>query len=114
MTFDEFKEITDLFIKTSKRQSEAYRLGIDLIEFTDDYQKLSNNLLSIILTKDGLDWFSWFMYEKDFIKGEGGRPDMNAYHLDKETGKQFEIIRNLEELYNYLVENDYIKCKIQQ
>jgi hypothetical protein len=114
MTFDEFKEITNLFIKISKRQSDAYQLGIDLIEFTDDYQKLFNNLLSIILTKDGIDWFDWFMYEKDFIKGKGGRPDMNAYDLDKETGKHFEIIRNLEELYNYLIENDYIKCKIPQ
>jgi hypothetical protein len=38
---------------------------------------------------------------------------MKAYSTDPETGEETEIVKTLEELYKYLVLNNYIKCKTE-
>ena len=113
MTYPEFKEIVDLLIRRSNKITKTLELGIDLLEFTEDTSQVITKLLSVILTSVGLDWFEWFMYEKGYIEDGVGRKDMNAYSTDPETGERTEIVTTLEELYEYLLENNYIKCKTE-
>lgn len=113
MTYPEFKEIVDLLIINSQKIRKSYDIGIDLIEFTDTHSTLTSKLLSAIFTPEGLDWFSWFMYEKDYIEDGIGRSDISAYDTNPHTGESFEILRTVEELYEYLLQNNYIKCKTE-
>lgn len=113
MTYPEFKEIVDLFIINSQKIRKSYDIGIDLIEFTDTHSTLTTKLLSAIFTTEGLNWFEWFMYEKNYIEDGVGRADINAYSTDIVTGERTEIVTTLDELYEYLLENNYIKCKTE-
>lgn len=114
MTFKEFKKIIDTIVSISKKNREAYSLGIDLAEFTEDTYSVITQMFLIILTPEGHDWLEWFLYEKDYIKDGIGRSDLTAYHTGLITGERTTIVNTLDELYTYLVENDYIRCKTQQ
>jgi hypothetical protein len=113
MTLIQFNTVIHLLVTAFKKNRKAYELGLDLSEFTEIYSSTITELFSIILTKEGIDWLEWFLYEKGYISDGIGRPDMQAYHTDPTTGEETEIIMTLNDLYEYLVENNYIKCKIQ-
>ena len=108
MTFEKFKHIVDLMVKNSARLDSSYQNGIDLIEFTEGYSIVINYLWGQVLTTEGLDWFDWFMYEKNYLQDGIGNPEMQAYSTD--SGEQVEIIKDLSGLYEYLIENKYFKC----
>lgn len=105
MTFNKFKETIDLLVNQYKINESAYNLGVSLIEYSDSYHKIITNLWSEILTKDGVEWLEWFLYEKDYISGKP-RVDFKA-HTTLENGEKVEIIKDLQELYDYLIENNY-------
>lgn len=102
MTFKEFKAVNDLMVSHHIKVSKAYDLNIDLLDFGNEQEVVITMLWSQILTVEGLDWFSWFMYEKDGISGKP-RKDLNA----KDGGK--EICKDLKGLYNYLTTQKYFK-----
>ena len=110
MTFEKFKHIVDLMVQNSARLDDSYKLGIDLIEFVEGYSIVINYLLGQILTTEGLDWFDWFMYEKNYLQDGKGNPEMQAFSKN-ENGEEIEIIKDLEGLYDYLKENNYFKCE---
>jgi hypothetical protein len=103
MNFKDFKECIDNLIEMHRKSNEAYQLKIDLIDYTDPYDKVIYLLWSQILTDNGQDWLSWYLYEKDGISGKP-RKDMQAWD---ENGK--EICKNLKNLHSFLVENSYFR-----
>lgn len=102
MTFEEFKSAVDLMTNHHIKVFRAYDLNIDLIDFCDTQGKLINVLWGHILTEEGLDWFNWFLYEKDGISGKP-KKNMKAYDNKKE------ILKDLKGLYNYLTTQKYFK-----
>lgn len=106
MTFDHFKELTDHMISHATKLGRAYDNGIDLYEFTDETETLIHKLWNLILTDHGLDWFSWFMYEKNYIH-DGIGNSLTASDDDKP------ICEDLQGLYDYLVENNYFKIPVE-
>jgi predicted protein tyrosine phosphatase len=54
-----------------------------------------------VLTKEGIDWLDWFLYEKDYINGNL-RKDLKAWDSDKK-----EICKDLKSLYKYLIKEKY-------
>jgi alpha-amylase/alpha-mannosidase (GH57 family) len=102
MVYKDFKGLTDLMVKHHKKVDAAYKLNIDLIDFCDDQNRLVNALWNQILTEEGLDWFNWFMYEKDYISGKL-REDLKA------MDKGIEICKDLKGLHEYLVIQMYFK-----
>jgi len=113
MTFERFKFITGLMVQNSSRVDKSYDQGIDLVEFVEGYNVVTEYLWGEILTIEGLDWFNWFMYEKNYLQDGIGNPEMNAYHKIND-GEQVEIVKDLEGLHQYLVENNYFKCESQK
>lgn len=106
MTFEHFKELTDLMVEKSKKMSSAHDLGVDLYELNETSEDLINKLWSLILTEHGLDWFNWFMYEKNYIHDGVGRSDLTAH------SGETPICEDLKGLYEYLVESNYFKISI--
>jgi hypothetical protein len=103
MTYKEFKELADLMVRSTKKKDQAYKLGIDLYEAFEENERLIGQLWANLLTEPGLDWFNWFMYEKDYLHDGVGRPDLTA--SDEGTP----ICENLKGLYEYLITNNYFK-----
>lgn len=105
MKFEEFEELIDLMrshsIKLGRLNDE---FGIDLVETFNDHHVLVDRLWDLLLDERGMEWLSWFLYEKNALRGEP-RNDIKAFDGDKE------ICRDLRGLYDYLVENRYLKTK---
>lgn len=108
MILSDFKKLIELSVMRSKKIDAAFEVGIDLLDFTDTGNEISNLLLSQILTTNGLDWYNWFMYEKGAINDGIGREDIKAYSTTDE--EEVEIIANVDELFDYLKTNKYFKC----
>lgn len=108
MTFNKFKETIDLLVSQYKIDRSAYELGVSLIEYSDSYHKIITNLWSEILTKEGVEWLEWFLYEKDYISGNP-RADFKAFQT-LDSGEQVEIVSTLQELYDYLIKNNYFNA----
>jgi len=93
MTLPELTHLLNLMDADNKKIRAAYRLGIDLIEFTESAQEVVSTLLKHVFNEDQYETLSWWMYEKDF----GRREDLKMWDKD---GK--EVCRTVEELYKFL------------
>jgi len=102
MTFKEFKAVNDLMVSHHIKVYKAYDLNIDLLDFGNEQEGVIEALWSQILTIKGLDWFNWFLYEKDGISGKP-KKDMKAHDGGKE------ICKDLKGLYDYLTTQKYFK-----
>tara|TARA_R110002126_G_scaffold258491_2_gene401490 strand:+ start:96 stop:407 length:312 start_codon:yes stop_codon:yes gene_type:complete len=102
MTYKQFKQIIDWQIAHEKKIYDAYKLKIDLIETFDEQQRVVDELWKHILNKEGDEWLSWYLYEKDEISGKP-RKDIKAHDGD------VEICKDVKGLYDYLNKNKYFK-----
>ena len=107
MEYEQFEKIINLQSEHSKRLSELYKLRVDVLDLCDELQTAIILLWEEILTVEGADWLSWFLYEKNYIGGEL-RHDLTAWDSDKK-----EICKDLKGLYDYLKESNYFRIKNQ-
>jgi len=103
MTKETFKKILELQSAHYQKECKLYELGIDLTETNENIIGAVELLWDQILTKAGSEWLSWYLYQKHGISGEP-REDLKAWD---EKGN--EIVKNVDELYDYLLENEYFK-----
>jgi hypothetical protein len=103
MTYEKFEEIISHMVKHYVRIHKAYEAKIDLLEFDDDIQTVVSLLWGQVLTKEGADWLSWFLYEKDYIH-ENLRADLKAWDEDGS-----EICGDLKALHAYLTREKYFR-----
>ena len=101
MELGDFKKIIENRQKESERQMSLYDLGVDLLNFHNYNLENEDILLHSIYTEEGMDWFDWFLYEKL------PQPNTNDIKAWDENG--IEILKTVEELYEYLEENYLIK-----
>lgn len=66
MEYSEFLEIGLRIQKLSKRTRALYDLGMDVINFENDYYEVIDLLLKQSFTETQYEWVSWFIYENDF------------------------------------------------
>lgn len=105
MTLEKFKNILNLQVEHYKKEQKLYELGLVLCDINDSIQSVVAGLWEEVLTHEGDSWVSWFLYEKDYISGNL-REDMKAWD---ENGN--EIIKNVDELHEYLTINSYFRAK---
>ena len=67
MKLEVFTEILNKLRKQSDKEHALYALDVDLINFSDDYSSVINILLEIYYGKEGADWISWYLWERDPI-----------------------------------------------
>lgn len=103
MTYQNFKSLIGLMIKQSKRINKLYDLGLDIHEVLDEHDRIVDGLWKEVLTTEGYDWLSWYLYDKNGITG---KPKDNLEAKD-ENGDN--ICYNLLSTYNYLKKSGYIK-----
>ena len=106
MEFEKFKKILDLQTEHHKRIHSLYNLKVDVLDTFDELEKVVEMLWGEILTEEGADWLSWFLYEKDYVSGNL-REDLDAWDGEKK------ICNDIQGLYKYLVESGYFRTKDQ-
>jgi hypothetical protein len=64
MTYEQFKDLIETTEKVRERSSAIYDLGLDLINFEDQYYKIINILMQSVFDEEGRDWIDWYLYER--------------------------------------------------
>lgn len=93
MTYKVFEELIKRINTVDAKVSAAYDLGIDVINFSDDYNTISSILLTEYYGQEGAGWVEWFIYEKE------NNPDLKAHDADGN-----EICYDLKSLWEYVEE----------
>ncbi len=70
MDFKQFKEVIERLKKVSERSHSAYLIGLDLMNYDEDYHNVVTILLKSIFEEEGCDWISWFLYEREGFNGK--------------------------------------------
>ena len=70
MNFKEFKSVIESLKKVSDRAHNAYQIGIDLMDYDEEYHKAITILMKSIFEEEGYDWISWYLYERDSFEGK--------------------------------------------
>lgn len=98
MEYKEFLEIGLRIQRLSSRTKALYDLGMDVINFENDYWEVIDLLLKQSFTETQYEWVSWFIYENDFRqKGDEGRALLEARN---ESGEL--ICHSWESLWEHL------------
>ena len=69
MKLEVFEKVINQIKEQDDKISTLYKMGVDLIEFSDSYSSLRSLLLRAYYGEDGEDWISWFLYERDSSVG---------------------------------------------
>ena len=65
MKLEVFTEILNKLRKQSDKEHALYVLDIDVSNLSDDYMSVINILLEIYYGKEGANWISWYLWERD-------------------------------------------------
>lgn len=100
MKLEDFKKIIDLIDKADQRNDMLYKAGIDSLEYSDIYHDIIGRLFKEILTEEGYDWVTYYLYEIPMFI------DKQEFYATDADGSPI-YLRNVEELYNYLKKCGY-------
>lgn len=78
MKYQEFKTVIECLEKVRDRSHSAYQLGLDLMNYDEDFHEAITILLKSVFEEQGYDWISWYLYEKRVINGKA----LSAYDAD--------------------------------
>lgn len=98
MNFEKFKIIITCLEKVRDRSHSIHKLGVDLLDYDEEYHVAITVLLKTVFAEEGYDWISWYLYEKTSFRGE-------TNHATDENGN--EICHNVESLWDTV--KPYIK-----
>jgi hypothetical protein len=87
MEYEDFELIVKKIREREDKIRSIGKLGIDLIDFDDEFHQVLNLLIKSIYGKEGLDWFSWFCNESEYGEKDWGKHD--CYKM--EEGKMVKI-----------------------
>ncbi len=70
MTKDLFEEIILKLQMLHEKNYQLYKLGIDLMEYTEPYERIIDVLFKSSFNEDQLGWIDWYLYERKTISGD--------------------------------------------
>jgi len=88
MEFKVFEKLVAQIIEAGEKDLAAAQLGIDLINFVENYHVISSVLLIEYYGQEGAEWVEWYLYEKM------NNPELTAHDADGN-----EICHNLKSLW---------------
>ena len=100
MTKELFEEIILKLQLMHERGRKTYDLGIDLMEYTEPYERMVDVLLKSHFNDEQIGWIDWYLYERPSLTGKG-KPN-KAY---KTVGKKkVEICHTIDSLWETIQE----------
>lgn len=96
MNFEQFKTLIETLQKVRDKYSKLYDLGIDTMNYEEDYQKIISLLMECAFNEDGKGWIDWYLYERIGFDGKV----LNAWDENKNA-----ICYNIESLWDTVKSN---------
>ncbi len=82
----------------SEKSRKIYDLGIDLMEFTEPYEKIIDVLFGSVFNSEQRGWIDWYLYERIGFDGK----ELKAY---KTVGKKkVRICHTIDSLWDTIQE----------
>jgi hypothetical protein len=97
-----FEEIILKLQMMHEKNHALYKLGIDMLDFTEPYDRIIDILFKSYFNDDQLKWIDWFLYERPSLT-ERGKPNQ-AFKTDNKTGEQIEICHTIDSLWETIQE----------
>jgi len=88
MEFKVFEKLIEQIVEAGDKDLAAAQIGIDLINFVENYHVISSILLTEYYGQEGAEWVEWYLYEKL------NNPDLTARDANGN-----EICHNLKSLW---------------
>jgi len=100
MTKELFEEIILKLQLMHEKGRKTYDLGIDLMEYTEPYERVIDVLLKSHFNNEQIGWIDWYLYERPSLL-KNGKPN-KAY---KAVGKKkVEICHTIDSLWETIQE----------
>lgn len=102
MKLDVFKLLLRKLKEQDDKICEAYKLKIDLINFSDGYTTIIDIILNTYYGKEGKEWIDWYLYDRN-PKDKKSATDKNGKPIcydDKSLWKEVEQCRDNKEEYS--------------
>jgi hypothetical protein len=98
MTKHSFEKIILNLQVARKRSHELYKLGVDLMQYDENYEHAIDELFKASFNPDQLGWIDWYLYEREGLSGKKNK----AY---KKVGrKKVEICHTIDSLWETVCE----------
>jgi len=100
MTKELFEEIILNIQVMSEKNRQMYKLGIDLMEYIEPYEKINDLLFKSHFNDEQIGWIDWYLYERpSMIKN--GKPNQAWNTVD---GQKLEICHTIDSLWETVCE----------
>jgi hypothetical protein len=97
-----FEEVILKLQLMREKSHKLYDLGVDLLEYTEPYERIIDLLFQSHFNKDQVGWIDWYLYEKPSLTKNS--KSNQAWKTDEETGEQVEICYNIDSLWETICE----------
>ena len=98
MTKQTFQKIILNLQTARKRSHEMYKLGVDLMNYDENYEVVVDELLKAAFNPDQMGWIDWFLYERESFDGK-------ILKAHKKVGrKKVEICHTIDSLWETIQE----------
>lgn len=84
------------------KNQNLYSLGIDLMEYTEPYERMVDLLFKSHFNDNQIGWIDWYLYERSSLTGKG-KPNQ-AWKTDEKTGEKIEICYDIDSLWETIQE----------
>jgi hypothetical protein len=101
MTKETFTNVIERLERSKHRGREMYRLGIDTMQYTEDYDLVIDALLTECFNQEQLEWINWYLWERESLT----KPGKYNKAWKKVGGKKIEICHNIDSLYETVMES---------
>jgi predicted protein tyrosine phosphatase len=70
MTKQSFEKIILNLQVARKKSRELYNLGVDLMQYDENYEHAIDEFFRVTFNADQLEWIDWFLYERECMNGK--------------------------------------------
>jgi hypothetical protein len=103
MTKQSFEKIILNLQLARKKSCELYKLGVDLMNYEENYEHVIDELFRVAFNTEQLGWIDWYLYERESPSGK----ILKAY---KKVGrKKVEICHTIDSLWETVHEAGHPK-----
>jgi hypothetical protein len=100
MTKELFEEIILKLQLMHEKGRKTYDLGIDLMEYTEPYERIVDVLLKSHFNDEQIGWIDWYLYERPSLL-KNGKPNKAYKTVSK---KKVEICHTIDSLWETVCE----------
>lgn len=69
MKLEVFSQVINLIQRQQEKSHLLYKIGVDTMQYEEDFQRAISLLLKAYYGEAGADWIEWYLYEREGVGG---------------------------------------------